>query len=199
MPWSRHLFYPTNKPQLDGAGSFISENGLDIQVRIPYVYDQSSSLAPVQQLLPTPPPAAPQPVNPSSPLPEAHIRQLQLTPPQPQPIETLMHGYPLNPGSDPTSEPEPEPSSERDPLSVLPDNIEDPDFGICTNNDCIICSLQTVGKVGEFYACFPAKNSFKESCEMDHWHSRSNLCLTIKDNIQIYVKEYLILNVLNKN
>ena len=30
-PWSKHLFSPTNIPQLDGAGSFISEQGLDIR------------------------------------------------------------------------------------------------------------------------------------------------------------------------
>ena len=60
---------------------------------------------------------------PSSSLPQAPIRQLQFTTPQPQPISTL-HGYPLDPGSDPKSESELKPSSERKPLYVVPDNIE---------------------------------------------------------------------------
>ena len=30
VPYTRHLFSPTNIPQLDGAGSFITEKGLDI-------------------------------------------------------------------------------------------------------------------------------------------------------------------------
>ena len=81
------------------------------------------------------------------------------------------------------SKPEPEPSCKRELLLVLPDNIETPVFGFCTNNDCIICPLKTAGKVGEFYAYFPVKDSFKESCEMEHWHSRSNLCFTIKESI----------------
>ena len=116
---------------MNGAESFLAEQGLDIHFRTPHVSDfvppVTSAIQLGMQLFYTPghhTAAAPQPVNPSSPLPEAHIRQLQLTPPQPQPIETLMHGYPLNPGSDPMSEPEPEPSSEREPLSVLLDNIE---------------------------------------------------------------------------
>ena len=144
---------------MDGAGSFISENGLDIQVRIPYVYDQSSSLAPVQQLLPTPPPAAPQPVNPTQPTPEPY-KTATTNPTQPQPISTL-YGYPLKPGSDPTSKIKPEPSTKREPLSVLPDYIKKSVFGFCTDNDCIICPLKTVGKAGKCYACFQAKNSFK--------------------------------------
>ena len=32
VPWSRHLFSPTNIPQLDGAESFISEQGLNNRV-----------------------------------------------------------------------------------------------------------------------------------------------------------------------
>ena len=32
LPWSKHLFTPTNIPQLDVAESFISEQGVDIQV-----------------------------------------------------------------------------------------------------------------------------------------------------------------------
>ena len=36
-PCSRHLFSPTNIPKLNGAGSFISEKGLDIQTSAPTV------------------------------------------------------------------------------------------------------------------------------------------------------------------
>ena len=35
IPWPRHLFSPSNIPQLDGAGSFISEKGLDIRASTP--------------------------------------------------------------------------------------------------------------------------------------------------------------------
>ena len=37
VPWIRHLFSPTNILQLDGAGSFISEKGLDIRASAPAV------------------------------------------------------------------------------------------------------------------------------------------------------------------
>ena len=70
VPWSRHLFSPTNMYTSVECGP-------------------------------------PQPVNPSSLLPEALINQLRLTTPQPQTISTL-HGYPFNPGSD-SKEDEPEP------------------------------------------------------------------------------------------
>ena len=36
-PWTRHLFSPTNIPQLDGDGSFISKKGLDIRALTPIV------------------------------------------------------------------------------------------------------------------------------------------------------------------
>ena len=39
--------------------------------------------------------------------------------------------------------------------------------------------VKTVEKVGEFYVCFPAKDCSNES-EMEHWHSRNNLCFTVK-------------------
>ena len=55
--WKKHLFSHTNIPQLDGAGSFIAENGLYIHVRTPHVYNfatlvhwernQSTPLAPI--------------------------------------------------------------------------------------------------------------------------------------------------------
>ena len=37
VPWSKHLFSPSNIPQLDGAGSFSSEKELYIQVSTPTV------------------------------------------------------------------------------------------------------------------------------------------------------------------
>ena len=37
-PWSKHLFSPTNIPQLDRAGSFISRKGLDIQASTPLLH-----------------------------------------------------------------------------------------------------------------------------------------------------------------
>ena len=89
-------------------------------------------------------------------------------------------------GSDPESEPEP--SSEcRQPISVLPENIKKPAFGFCRNNECIICPAKTVGKVGECYACFLAKDSSKESYEMTHWHSKNNPCFSIEENIYIHI------------
>ena len=78
VPWSRHLFSPTNIPLLDGNGSFIAEKRLDIHVRTSHVYDfappeqynwgRNQSTLLVQQRHPSPSPAASQPVNPSSPL-----------------------------------------------------------------------------------------------------------------------------------
>ena len=68
VPWSTHLFSPTNIPQLDGAESFIPEQGSDIRV-IPPEFNlappvhcecsQSTPLTPIQQLHPTQPPTQP--------------------------------------------------------------------------------------------------------------------------------------------
>ena len=76
-------------PQLDEAGSFIAEKGLDIQWNphnynfapsVQYNWERNQStlypLAPLQQQHPTTPLASPQPVNPSSPLHQAPMRQL---------------------------------------------------------------------------------------------------------------------------
>ena len=101
---------------------------------------------------------------PYSPLSQAHIKQLQEQ-------------------QEPYPEPEPEPSSEREPLAVLPNNLENPVFSFCTNNACVICPVKTVVKVGEFYVCFPAKDISKDFCKMQHWHSKNNLCFTVKENI----------------
>ena len=123
---------------------------------------------------------------PYSPLSKEQIKQLQPTQllaqlqsePEKQEPETEQHEH-AQEQQEP--DPEPEPSSEREPLAVLHDNIENPVFGFCTNNACIICPVKTVVKVGEFYVCFPAKDSSNESCEMEHWHSKSNLCFTVKE------------------
>ena len=57
VPWSKHLFSPSNIPQLDGAGSFISAEKQDIRTSTPTVaplvqYECSgfNPLAPIQQL-----------------------------------------------------------------------------------------------------------------------------------------------------
>ena len=148
----------------------------------------------IQQLHPILPPSLTQTVRnkpvPYSPLSQAHIKQLQPTQllaqlqpePEKQETETEQHEH-AKEKHEPEPEPEPEPSSEHKPLAVLPDNIENPVFSYCTDNACIICPVKTVVKVGEFYVCFPAKDSSNESCEMQHWHSRNNLCFTVKENI----------------
>ena len=65
VPWSKHLFSPTNIPQLGRGRSFISEQGLDIQASTPSVSDlgplvqnycefsQSNHLAYIQKVCPT--------------------------------------------------------------------------------------------------------------------------------------------------
>ena len=105
---------------------------------------------------------------------QAHIKQLQPTLGQLQPEQEKQEPETEHAQEQQEPDPEPEPSSEREHLAVLPDNIENPVFSFCTNNACIICPVKTLGKVGEFYVCFPAKDSSKESCEMEHWHSRNN-------------------------
>ena len=119
---------------------------------------RSTPLAPIQQLHPAQPPT--QPVRsipvPSSPLSQTPIKQLQPT--QTLALPQSVSLPPISTFHGTVSEPEPELSSEHEPLSVLPDNIETPVLGFCTNNACIICPVETVGKVGEFYVCFPAKD-----------------------------------------
>ena len=46
-------------------------------------------------------------------------------------------------------------------LNWAPDNIENPVFGFCSNNACIICPVK------EFYGCFPAKDNSNESYEIN--------------------------------
>ena len=144
VPWSKHLFSPSNIPQLDGAGSFISAEKRDIRTSTPTVaplvqYECSgfTPLAPIQQLHPTLLPSLTQTVSnkpvPYSPLSQAHIKQLQPTQllaqiqpePDKQEPETEQHKH-AEEQQEPDREPEPEPSSEHKPLAVLPDNIENP-------------------------------------------------------------------------
>ena len=40
-------------------------------------------------------------------------------------------------------------------------------IGFCRNNNCIICPLKTVGKVGKLYAYFPGKDNSKN---LVRWH-----------------------------
>ena len=64
VPWSRNLFFSlSNIPQLNKAGSFISEKGLDIRASTPFAVllvqhecSRFTPLASIQQLLPTHPP-----------------------------------------------------------------------------------------------------------------------------------------------
>ena len=99
VPWSRHLFSPTNIPQLDGAASSKAEKGLDIHVRTPHVYDiappvrynwernQSTPLTPIHYTA-----AAPHP-NPGC----STTYQPFLTPPS-SPYKTAMtHPNPIQP------------------------------------------------------------------------------------------------------
>ena len=83
---------------------------------------------------------------PHSPVPQAHIKQLQPTQPlaklQPEPEKQEPETEHAQEQQEPDSEPEP--SSEREPLAALPDNIENPVFGFCKNNACIICPFKTV-------------------------------------------------------
>ena len=55
-------------------------------------------------------------------------------------------------------------------LSVVPTYIVYPVFGFCQDKTCCICPVKTVGKVGDFYACFPSVDRSKEFCVMTHWH-----------------------------
>ena len=65
VPWSKYLFSPTNILQLDGAESFISEQGVDILASYPasdfaplvqcHECSRSTPLSPIQQLHPTRP------------------------------------------------------------------------------------------------------------------------------------------------
>ena len=68
VPWTRNLFSPSNIPQLDGAGNFISEKGQDIQASTPSAAplvqlqcSQFNPLALIQQLRPTLTPTPRQP------------------------------------------------------------------------------------------------------------------------------------------
>ena len=90
VPWSTHLFSPSNIPQLDGAESFSSEKELYIQASTPTVaplvqheYSRFTPLAPIHQLHPTLPRTPRQPVSnkpaPSPPLQLPPIKQLQST------------------------------------------------------------------------------------------------------------------------
>ena len=83
VPWSRHVFSPTNIPQLDGAGSFISEKGLDIQtstltvaplVQCKCQCSWSTPLALIHQLHPTRPPNPTQHVS-NKPVPSLPLSQ----------------------------------------------------------------------------------------------------------------------------
>ena len=51
VTWSRHLFSLTNIPQLDRAGSFISEKGLDIRALAPTVAPLMCQCSPSTSLL----------------------------------------------------------------------------------------------------------------------------------------------------
>ena len=63
VPWSKHLFSPSDIPQLDGAESFSSVKELYIQASTPSEYSQFTPLAPIHQLHPTLPPTPRQPVS----------------------------------------------------------------------------------------------------------------------------------------
>ena len=90
VPWLKHLFSPSNIPQLDRAGSFISEKEIYIYPSInshccPLEQHQCqcSQLTPlvwIQQIYPTCPPTHAQPVSnkPVSPSPLSKTRTKQL-------------------------------------------------------------------------------------------------------------------------
>ena len=70
----------------------------------------------------------------SSPLSQTPIKELQPTTTCLLTINiNQLPGYPLHHG--PESEAGPEPSSQREPLYVLPYNIENSVFNLCTNNN----------------------------------------------------------------
>ena len=67
----------------------------------------------------------------------------------------------------------------------------------------VICPVKTVGKVGGFHANFPAKNIASKNLVI--WTIGTPgiiFVLQLKKiyaYIYVYIKEYLILNVMNKN
>ena len=115
VPWSKHLFSPSDIPQLDGAESFSSVKELYIQASTPSEYSQFTPLAPIHQLHPTLPPTPRQPVSnkpaPSPPLYQPPIKQLQST----QILAPITSISPLPEEDEPEQEqPEPE-TDQHDP------------------------------------------------------------------------------------
>ena len=103
VPWSKHLFSPSNIPQLDGAESFSSEKELYIQASTPTVAPlgqhegQCSQLPPFARIQPTLPPTHAQPVNnkpvSSSPLSQTQTKQIQSTQTWPHYNLSTYHQY----------------------------------------------------------------------------------------------------------
>ena len=85
VPWSKHLFSPSNIPQLDGAERFSSEKASTPTVAplVQHEYSLFTPVAPIHQLHPTLPRTPRQPVSnkpdPSPPLYQPPIKQLQST------------------------------------------------------------------------------------------------------------------------
>ena len=115
VPWSKHLFSPSNIPQLDGAESFSSEKELYIQASNPTVaplgqHDcQCSQLPPFSPIQPILPPTHVKSVNnkpvSSSSLPQKPTKQIQSTP-RLAPLQPVY--LPLIPTLPWEDEPEPE-------------------------------------------------------------------------------------------
>ena len=125
VPWSRHLFSPTNVSQLDGAGSFIAEQGLNLLVRTPLDSDFLPLVkcnCEISRSYPSGPyPAASPHTTPTQPqlLYNLGVENLSILPhPSPKPYPTastqplsILNGYPLDPGSD-SEEDEPKPEQQ---------------------------------------------------------------------------------------
>ena len=150
---------PCSRPSA-GPSWKLSAEKRDIRTSTPtfaplvqYECSRFTPLGPIQQLHPTLLPSLTQTVSnkpvPYSPLSQAHIKQLQPTQPlaqlQPEPEKQEPKTEHAQEQQEP--DPEAEPSSEHEPLAVLPDKIENSVFSYCTDNVCIICPLKTFVKV----------------------------------------------------
>ena len=61
-------------------------------------------------------------------------------------------------------------------------------FGYFSSVKWKLCPKWTRAKVGDFYACFVSTDSSTKDCDLEHSHSRTNLCLIDSEHIYINVK-----------